>query len=341
MQSNTMENNNDVPQKPSVNFNTDNTHAFKTIQPEDEEPDYSDRVIQPRQHPLSPSGKIANATIPTEVPDDEVLCQSCNKKIWYGDYIQNRSGCFHKMCALCWTRGTMKHRNKCPVPSCNASTAICEYFCYETATSELIVNNALGGSLSNNTVTPSSMRMIGAVSPAPPQAQGGISQGPSPSSSDDELTGGRVHSPNVGEGFTTAAGGGGGSRGDGELSDDNHSEGAAALLMFATHADDSQSLENRGNVGYDAGDRGGWGMEKPEHIEYVGASSSADHTTTNWSDTVSIHYLCAIYYFQLLFYYAFTNLLYFLVLLWNLFSLTQTIGAKLYPTIKETKVGQV
>ena len=194
----------------------------------------------------------------------------------------------------------MKHRNKCPVPSCNASTAICEYFCYETATSELIVNNALGGSLSNNTVTPSSMRMIGAVSPAP-QVQGGISQGPSPSSSDDELTGGRVHSPNVGEGFTTAAGLGG-SRGDGELSDDNHSEGAAALLMFATHADDSQSLENRGSVGYDAGDRGGWGMEKPEHIEYVGASSSADHTTTNWSDTVSIHYLCAIYYFHVAFY---------------------------------------
>ena len=197
----------------------------------------------------------------------------------------------------------MKHRNKCPVPSCNASTAICEYFCYETATSELIVNNALGGSLSNNTVTPSSMRMIGAVSPAPPQAQGGISQGPSPSSSDDELTGGRVHSPNVHVGFTTAAGLGG-SRGDGELSDDNHSEGAAALLMFATHADDSQSLENRGNVGYDAGDRdrGGWGMEKPEHIEYVGASSSADHTTTNWSDTVSIYYLCAYILFSCCFY---------------------------------------
>ena len=179
----------------------------------------------------------------------------------------------------------MKHRNKCPVPSCNASTAICEYFCYETATSELIVNNALGGSLSNNnTVTPSSMRTIGAVSPAP---QGKISQGPSPTSSDDELTEGRVHSPNVGEGFTTA--GGGGSRGDGELSDDNHSEGAAALLMFATHADDNQSLENRGNVGYDAGDRGGWGMKKPDHIEYVGASSNADHAT-NWSDTVSIYY---------------------------------------------------
>ena len=185
----------------------------------------------------------------------------------------------------------MKHRNKCPVPSCNASTAICEYFCYETATSELIVNNALGGSLSNNTVTPSSMRTIGAVSPAP-QAQGGISQGPSPTSSDDELTGGRGQSPNVG---------GGGSRGDGELSDDNHSEGAAALLMFATHADDSQSLENRGNVGYDAGDRGGWGMEKPEHIEYVGASSSADHTTTNWSDTVSIYVIMCIYYFHVAF----------------------------------------
>ena len=31
---------------------------------------------------------MKNITRPTEVPDDEVLCECCNKMIWYGDYVQ-------------------------------------------------------------------------------------------------------------------------------------------------------------------------------------------------------------------------------------------------------------
>ena len=31
---------------------------------------------------------MKNITRSTEVPDDEVLCECCNKMIWYGDYVQ-------------------------------------------------------------------------------------------------------------------------------------------------------------------------------------------------------------------------------------------------------------
>lgn len=31
---------------------------------------------------------MKNITRPTEVPNDEVLCECCNKMIWYGDYVQ-------------------------------------------------------------------------------------------------------------------------------------------------------------------------------------------------------------------------------------------------------------
>ena len=140
--------------------------------------------------------------------------------------IPRVQSCQHKMCTLCYVRGQMTTQqgpHRCPVPNCNKLATSCEYFCFSSATSEIMnptqSQSNLFPPMMSSTPSPT-MRKIGTVTPAPRKS-------PAASDEDDNTDFGRS---------------------SGESLDTPDSNGAEALLMFAN---DNSSVDYSG--GYVAG----------------------------------------------------------------------------------------
>jgi len=145
-------------------------------------------------------------------------------------HIPRVQSCQHKMCTLCYIRGQMTTQqgpHRCPVPNCNKLATSCEYFCFSSATSEIMnptqsQSNLFPPMMMSSTPSPS-MRRIGTVTPAPRKSP------PASDEDDDHTAFGRS---STGESLDTPA-----------------SNGAEALLMFANT--DNSSVDYSG--GYVAG----------------------------------------------------------------------------------------